>query len=82
MYWLGCLHLDKVSQFKNINKAKYWFEKSANLDELEAIIYLGNIYGEGKIEVQNFTKAKFWYQKACDLGSETGCENLKYIIQD
>lgn len=50
---------------KDLNKAKYWYEKAAELDHPDALLCLGYMYqhGEGVVGIDYF-KALDWYSKA------------------
>ena len=59
----------------NINLAKKWYEKAANLGNTAAMNNLVIIYeDEGNIE-----KAKEWYEKAANLGDMVAMNNLGVI---
>ena len=59
----------------NINLAKKWYEKAANLGNRAAMNNLGLIYSEEG----NNEKAREWYEKAANLGNIVAMNNLGFI---
>jgi TPR repeat protein len=60
-------------------KALEWYQKSAELDNVDAIYGLACIYEEGIIVKKDFVKAMNLYQYAINLGSDTSEERLMYL---
>jgi TPR repeat protein len=54
---------------ENIPKAIELLTKSAEQDNLSAIIKLADIYGKGNIVTQDYTKSFYWYERAAKLDS-------------
>ena len=53
---------------KDIVEAIAWYEKAAELNNVEAYLALGKIYAEGDVKVtKDMIKAIDWYKKAADL---------------
>ena len=59
----------------NINLAKKWYEKAANLGNRAAMNNLGLIYSEEG----NNEKAREWYEKVANLGDIVAMNNLGFI---
>lgn len=53
---------------KDAQKAVYWLEKSAAQKDKAAMVYLGYIYGEGKLVKRDFQKAVLWREAAAEIG--------------
>ena len=59
--------------------AKSWFESSADLNNKEAMNYLGTMYEQGEGVTKNIKTAKIWYEVAYTLGSSNAGENLNRL---
>ena len=60
-------------------KSAEWFEKAAELGNVDAMGYLGYCYEYGMGVTQNYDMALEWYKKAAELGNtgaEIGLERL------
>jgi TPR repeat protein len=53
---------------KNQAEALAWFMKAAELNHIESITYVGDMYSSGKGVDKNGSEAIRWYQKAIDNG--------------
>ncbi|MDR1233549.1 MAG: sel1 repeat family protein [Holosporales bacterium] len=67
-YILGMLHLGGGALGKDIDKARYFIWKAANLGSPEAINSLGDGYYSGDIFRKDIPKALKCYEKAAKLG--------------
>jgi TPR repeat protein len=68
---------------KDINKAKYYFERASEQGNTTSMLSLALIYEFGNEQggiPKNREKAIYWYKKACDLGKELGCHNYKSFM--
>jgi TPR repeat protein len=64
------IYLSGTGQRRNLKKAIYWLEQSANLSNIKALLRLGELYwcGSGKMP-ENTTKALTLFKKSAQLGS-------------
>ncbi|EXX77666.1 hypothetical protein RirG_021760 [Rhizophagus irregularis DAOM 197198w] len=60
----------------DINEVKYWYQKSAEIDNKVALYKLGEIFELGNGVNQNEIKAFYFYK----LAAEKGCANGKYKL--
>ncbi|MFO0320186.1 MAG: tetratricopeptide repeat protein, partial [Neisseriaceae bacterium] len=56
MLYLGCIY----EHVKDINKARYWFEKAANAGNISAMYELGYLYSAYYSSIKNINKAIYW----------------------
>lgn len=68
MLTLGFMYLEGYGIEKSYEKAIYWWEKSANLNNIDAVYNLGYLYSNEK-EMLNSEKAFFWYKIAAEKGN-------------
>lgn len=67
---LGDIYLNGENVIKDVNKAKLWFEKSANNGLPIAMWQLGNMYRDGLAGAPpSLTIAISWYEKAAAAGN-------------
>ncbi len=67
---LGTMYLTNLGGQQDFEKARHWFEKGAEKNDVWSIQQLGSMYSSGIFGVkQDFKKAQIYYQKAADLGS-------------
>ena len=67
---LGTLYLHGKSVPQDYEKARSWFEKGAERDDVWSTYELGVIYNAGTFGATKYMeKAKMYYQKAAELGS-------------
>lgn len=71
-----CYYNGKNGAPQNYNKAVYWFQKSADLDNDNAQGFLGWCYEFGYGVNQNYSFAVYWYQKSADQGNSNAYNNL------
>jgi len=69
-----------VSQ--DLEKAAYWFEKSAEQGFPVPQGNLGNCYATGSGVTQDCEKAAFWYTKAAEQGDANAQFNLGQLYRD
>ena len=68
---LAMLYLNGNSETEaDPEKAVYWFEKLAELDDATAQYNLGLHYAKGHGVARDFAKAAYWMQRAADNGDE------------
>ena len=73
LYYLGIMYLDGLHVRKDILIAKDYFEQSAELDNADAQVQLGIIYGDpgfidtffGKLPL-DYEKALYWFKRAAE----------------
>lgn len=65
----------KYYKEENYEKALYYFQKAADKNESNAMVYLGlmHVYGYGV--PKDYLKAAEWYEKAIKLGNATATDN-------
>ena len=79
---LACRYLYGEGKENNPNLAVFWMEKAAQQGIVEAMEYLGGLYGTGENGVEvNYVKAAYWLQMASDGGSQIAKLLLPKIIQ-
>lgn len=61
-------------------KSTYWFTRSAENNNKEAMSVLGTLYLKGKNVHQNFQQAIAWYEKAASLGHTKAIKMLSRVI--
>ncbi len=61
----------------DLEQAKYWFEKSANLGNVEAMTNLGTLYAQNS----NLESAAKWFRRASKMGDEMAERNLAVCLQ-
>lgn len=64
---------------KDPQKAFSWYEKAANLGEVEAMEKLGDIYEGGLGVLQDYLYAHYWYNLASSRQSKTAQRKLKEL---
>ncbi len=74
LYYYGDRGLDK-----DFNKAKYWFQKSADQENAKAQFKLGEISKNGEGVSTNKSEAAKWYLKAANNGEPLAQYALGYI---
>lgn len=74
---LGDLYYHELGVSQDLNLAKYWFEKSAELGDPEAIWWMGIIYDLGLGVSRDTVLVKYWWEESAELGSEISKEMLK-----
>lgn len=68
-YELGLIH-DGIENYPlNYQKAREYYEKSAELGSINAQVAVGDMYEYGKGVKQNYEKAYHWYSKAATTGN-------------
>ena len=65
-YRLGQMCMNGVGTNVDLQQAHDYFEKSAKMDNINAIYGLGTLYLDEKFTGHNSTKAVEWLEKACD----------------
>ena len=79
---LACRYLYGEGKDQNSVLAITWMEKAAQQGYLEAMEYLGGLYGTGGNGVQiNYEKAAYWFKTASIEGSEIAKSLLPKIIK-
>jgi len=71
-YNLATLYFKK----QEFEKAKYWFEQSANKGDKDAQYQLGNLYLQGLGVQNNLKTAFYWYEKASNQEHAQSQHNL------
>ena len=61
---------------QDCEKARYYYQKAADLGSASACNNLGVMYNQGKGGYKSFSMAVSYYKKAADMGDETACNNL------
>ncbi|MDY0207410.1 MAG: tetratricopeptide repeat protein [Pseudomonas sp.] len=67
---LGNLYFFNI-EYRQLEKAKYWYEKAAKKGNSHAQNELGNVYSHSQYAHRDFSKAKYWYQKSADQGNSS-----------
>lgn len=66
----------------NVKLAFEYYEKAAELNNVDAQNILGRCYKEGWVVEKNYTESMKWYKKAADQGSaEAQCSLAKYYFE-
>ncbi len=74
---------DRDQFIQDKGKAVSWFQKAAELGNLDAMNYLGHIYALGDDEIeQDVEKAIYWLQKAAEAGHVDAISRLGDIYRD
>ena len=66
---LGSLYYNGDVVERNLEKAKYWFEKSAEQGDSDAQVSLGSMYLYGEGVEQDLEKARYWIEKSVEQGN-------------
>ena len=77
MNGLGILYENGWGAPKNANKAKDWYELSAEKGFYEAQYRLGLLYRNGQLGTPDETNALYWLKIACNNNSMEACQALK-----
>ena len=73
---LGSLYYNGDVVERNLEKAKYWFEKLVKQSNtIRTLLYLATLYYDGG----DYKKAKYWWEKAAEQGDSDAQNNLGYI---
>jgi len=73
---LGIMH-HKAMPVKNLEKAKDWYVKAVNGNNITALLHLGNLCSdENKI-----SEAKTWWEKAAESGNEVAMYSLSVLCE-
>ncbi|KAI9312964.1 hypothetical protein BX666DRAFT_2030847 [Dichotomocladium elegans] len=76
-YWLAHCHHYGIGTLLDINQAIVWYERSANeAQQVEALVQLGNIYGQGEGVPINHVYAFGCFQRAAQKGHPAGYYQL------
>lgn len=69
---------------QDYGKAVEWFEKAANMGNMDAMTNIGNMYDNATGVEQDYTKAMEWYEKASDLGDANAMTNIgaMYVLAE
>lgn len=73
---LGSLYYNGDVVERNLEKAKYWFEKSAEQGDSDAQVRLGSMYLFGEGVKQDLEKARYWIEKSVEQGNSHAQCNL------
>ena len=79
---LGIEYQNGVDVKQDFIKAKFYFEKSCNLNDDLGCLHLGYSYYNGRGGEQSFRKALQYFEKSCKLGNQWGCFNAGIIYVD
>jgi hypothetical protein len=69
---LGHLYENGLGVAQDYNKARWWYERAAALDDTAAMTELGKLYENGLGVAQDYNKARWWYERAADTLYEQG----------
>jgi len=72
-YELGVGYFRGEGVPQDVKKALFWLTKSAEQDQVEAQLFLGDINSQ---MIKNYKKAAYWYSKAAKQGNANGQCNL------
>ena len=75
--------LKKGNEFRDKKdhvQAKYWYEKSAELNSRDAMNNLGLLFANGQGVTQDYAKAKYWYEKSAELNNSYAMNNLGLLF--
>lgn len=75
-FQMGLLYEEGIGFSQNYIFARYWFEKSAEQNNEDALFYLGSYYMHGSGIEKNKEKGLLLYKKASELGSSRATNNL------
>jgi len=67
---------------KDPSKALFWYEKAANLGDIDAIMITGWRYYKGEGYKKDYEKAAFWFEKAATLGDKEAIGLLNIISEE
>ncbi|ORX86298.1 HCP-like protein [Anaeromyces robustus] len=67
---------------EKMDKAIYWYEKAANLNNLDAMNNLGRCYLDGNEETEKYEKGIKWLTIAAEKGHGNAQNNLGWWIKD
>ena len=74
--FFGNLYENGYGVIKDYNKAKEFYEMSAELNNSDALLFLGNLYFNGYGVKSNFSKALKFYEKSAD---QNNCYALTFL---
>ena len=81
----ACFYLGYIMYHNDTEKddaeAATWFEKAIEKGNVNAITYLGSMYGDGKGVTQDYEKAIELYKQAADTGEDYAMNNLGRIYE-
>lgn len=80
-YHFARQHMDERNSL-DAKEAIHWFEKAADMEEAEALYWLGILYEEGDLVPQNGKKSASYYRKAIKHGYFKACEKLARLYSD
>ena len=66
---LGSLYYNGDGVERNLDKAKYWWEKAAEQGDSDAQVSLGSMYLYGEGVEQDLEKARYWIEKSVEQGN-------------
>ena len=82
LYNLGMHYMQGEKTEKNIKKAFYNFQTSADCGYVPALTALGNIYYDGYVFGKDYRLASLYYKRAADLGDIDAMECLAKIYDE
>lgn len=66
---------------QNYPEAMVWFKKAAELNHLDALDYIGDMYSAGHGVTEDCAEAIVWYQKAIDYGSTNALNGMGFVYK-
>jgi len=82
LYTLGALYFSGIGVKQDYEKAKNWYEKGVEKDEMWSCVGLGVMYLTGLGVEKDVKKAMSYYQKSADLGNTSALSGLASIYQN
>ena len=79
MDWIGYFYKEGYEVEQDYTKAMEWYEKSADLGNVNAMDWIGYFYKEGYEVEQDYTKALEWYEKAAELGDTWAMNEIGWL---
>jgi TPR repeat protein len=76
MHKLGAMLEDGRGSPKNLEEAKFWYERAAALEYAPALNDLGRLYLLGAGAPKNYVRAKTLFEQAANLGNTAAMNNL------
>jgi len=81
-YLLASAYYNGKAGSVDIQKAFYWYKKSADLGDSDAMLMLGWLYYKDPRNIEaNTKKARYWFRMAASKGVDEAAEMLELLNQ-
>ncbi len=76
LLWMGIIYDIGLTVERDLDKAIFWYEKTAEKDFTDAYLPLAFAYGEKGDDA----RARFWFDKTADIYRDTNCDSELMLV--